>query len=88
MRQGTLVKVLPSPQPLWVKQLAIRLGCKQPQPSRWLSRRERDLLPSPAGTAGGSLRSNGVPTGVPLAGVRAGDEGMRYLTLIQLRILG
>ena len=27
---------------LWVKQLAIRLGCKRPQPSRWLSRlRER-----------------------------------------------
>ena len=25
---------------LWMKQLAIRLGCKQPQPSRWLSRRE------------------------------------------------
>ncbi len=24
---------------LWVKQLAIRLGCKQPQPSRWLSRK-------------------------------------------------
>ena len=23
---------------LWVKQLAIRLGCKQPQPNRWLSR--------------------------------------------------
>ena len=22
---------------LWVKQLAIRLGCKIPQPSRWLS---------------------------------------------------
>jgi hypothetical protein len=28
--------------PLWVKQLAIRLGCKQPQPSRWLSLRGRD----------------------------------------------
>ena len=25
---------------LWMKQLAIRLGCKQPQPSRWLSRKE------------------------------------------------
>ena len=24
---------------LWMKQLVIRLGCKQPQPSRWLSRR-------------------------------------------------
>ena len=24
---------------LWVKQLAIRLSCQRPQPSRWLSRR-------------------------------------------------
>jgi hypothetical protein len=24
---------------LWMKQLAIRLGCKRPQPSRWLSRK-------------------------------------------------
>jgi hypothetical protein len=31
-----------TPLTLWVKQLAIRLGCKIPQPSRWLSRlRER-----------------------------------------------
>jgi hypothetical protein len=42
-----------------------------------LSQKERDFTPS--GTAGGSLRSNGVPTGVPLAGVRAGDEGLRYV---------
>ena len=37
--------------------------------------------PSPSGTAGGSLRSNGEPTGVPLAGVRVGmrDGACQYL---------
>jgi hypothetical protein len=36
-----------------------------------------DEFPSPAsGTAEGSLRSSGAPTGVPLAGERARDEGL------------
>ncbi len=29
---------------LWMRQLAIRLGCKKPQPSRWLSQGERGRL--------------------------------------------
>jgi hypothetical protein len=28
---------------LWIKQLAIRLGCKRPQPSRWLSQKLNQL---------------------------------------------
>jgi len=32
---------------LWMKQLAIRLGCKQPQPSRWLSRKRARRQESP-----------------------------------------
>jgi UDP-N-acetylmuramoylalanine--D-glutamate ligase len=32
---------LPLSPTLWVKQLAIRLGCQKPQPSRWLSREGR-----------------------------------------------
>jgi len=35
----------PHPRSLWMEQLAIRLGCKKPQPSRWLSRMERDAKP-------------------------------------------
>jgi len=49
------------------------------------------LLPSPAcGTAEGSLRSNGVPTGVLLAGEGAGGEGahwnMRFLQGLSLSL--
>jgi len=40
-----------------------------------LPRGEREFTPSPLGTAKGSLRSNGAPDGVPLAGARVGDEG-------------
>ena len=32
-----LRQMLASNAELWIKQLAIRLGCKSPQPSRWLS---------------------------------------------------
>ncbi len=50
------------------------------------------MLPSPLGTAEGSLRSSGAPTGVPLAGRRAGDEGLRQFdsrikTFIQFFLL-
>ena len=34
-----LRQMLSSNAELWMKQLAIRLGCKRPQPSRWLSRK-------------------------------------------------
>ena len=34
-----LRQMLSSSAELWMKQLAIRLGCKRPQPSRWLSRK-------------------------------------------------
>ncbi len=34
-----LRQMLSSNAELWIKQLAIRLGCKGPQPSRWLSRK-------------------------------------------------
>ncbi len=34
-----LRQMLASNVELWIKQLAIRLGCKSPQPSRWLSRK-------------------------------------------------
>ena len=34
-----LRQMLSSNAELWIKQLAIRLGCKRPQPSRWLSRK-------------------------------------------------
>jgi len=36
----TIAKWLVISPTLWVKQLAIRLGCKRPQPSRWLSREQ------------------------------------------------
>jgi hypothetical protein len=34
-----LRQMLSSNAELWIKQLAIRLGCQSPQPSRWLSRK-------------------------------------------------
>jgi ORF6N domain len=34
-----LRQMLSSNAELWIKQLAIRLGCRSPQPSRWLSRK-------------------------------------------------
>jgi hypothetical protein len=34
-----LRQMLSSNAELWIKQLAIRLGCQNPQPSRWLSRK-------------------------------------------------
>ena len=39
---------------LWVKQLAIRLGCQKPQPSRWLSRKRGER--SEGGVAGQTNR--------------------------------
>ena len=36
-----MMKSMPIPLSsiLWMRQLAIRLSCKKPQPSRWLSRK-------------------------------------------------
>jgi hypothetical protein len=38
-----LRQMLASNAELWIKQLAIRLGCQSPQPSRWLSRKLASL---------------------------------------------
>ena len=52
--QKTTTKWLVISPTLWVKQLAIRPGCKRPQPSRWLFRKRGER--SEGGGAGQTNR--------------------------------